>query len=300
MRALVPIGLVLWAGLTLLLAETRWFSRPSLSDRLAPYVAGATGPTRRVGLLSAESFREAVGPLARVVGERVSRVFGVSEDLEQRLARVHAPLDVTAFRVRQVAWGLAGLGIGTLLAAALRPAVPVSLLFSMGGALLAFLVPEQQTLAASTRWQRSLYLELPVVAEQIGMLLATGYSLTAALDRVARRGVGATAQDLRRVLHRIRQGTDESTALREWADLARVEAVDRFVAVLALNREATDLGRLIAEEARTIRRDVHRELVATMERRGQQVWIPVTVATLLPGVIFIAIPFTQALQALDL
>jgi hypothetical protein len=34
-----------------------------------------------------------------------------------------------------------------------------------------------------------------------------------------------------------------------------------------------------------------------MERRGQQVWIPVTVATLLPGVVFIAIPFTSALAA---
>ena len=34
-----------------------------------------------------------------------------------------------------------------------------------------------------------------------------------------------------------------------------------------------------------------------MERRGQQVWVPVTVATLLPGVIFLAIPFIEALKA---
>ena len=102
------------------------------------------------------------------------------------------------------------------------------------------------------------------------------------------------------VLRRTRQGVDETTALREWADLAGVEAVERLVSVLALNREATDLGRLIAEEARTIRRDVQRELIETMEKRGQQVWIPVTVATLVPGVIFIAIPFTQALEGLNL
>jgi F0F1-type ATP synthase membrane subunit c/vacuolar-type H+-ATPase subunit K len=85
-------------------------------------------------------------------------------------------------------------------------------------------------------------------------------------------------------------------ALGEWADLVEVDALDRFVSVLALNREATDLGRLIAEEARSIRRDVQRELVERMEARGQQVWIPVTVATLVPGVIFIAIPFMQALR----
>ena len=60
--------------------------------------------------------------------------------------------------------------------------------------------------------------------------------------------------------------------------------------------QAGDLGRLIADEARAIRRDVHRELIETIERRGQQVWIPVTVATLVPGVIFLAVPFIEALR----
>lgn len=300
LRVLVPVGLLLWAGLALLFHQLRWFARPTLTDRLSPYVPGGMGLPRRSGLLSAESFREAVGPLARGIGERVARVFGITEELERRLARVHSPLDVTAFRVRQVGWGLAGLGAGVLAAVAVRAAVPIALLFSFGGALLAFLVLEQQVAGASDRWKRSLVLELPVVAEQIGMLLGSGYSLGAAVDRVARRGRGAAAQDLRRVLVRVRQGLDEGAALREWADLADVEAVDRLVAVLALNREATDLGRLIAEEARTIRRDVQRELIETMDRRSQQVWIPVTVATLVPGVIFIAIPFTQALEGLNL
>jgi Flp pilus assembly protein TadB len=173
--------------------------------------------------------------------------------------------------------------------------VAIALLLTLGGMLLAFLLLEQQVTAASDRWKRAVHLELPVVAEQIGMLLGAGYSLVGALDRVARRGKGAIAQDLRLVLNRIRQGVTEERALREWADLADVDSLDRFVAVLALNREASDLGRLIATEARGIRRDVQRELVETMEKRGQQVWIPVTVATLLPGVIFIAIPFTAAL-----
>jgi tight adherence protein C len=129
----------------------------------------------------------------------------------------------------------------------------------------------------------------------VGMLLGAGYSLVAALDRVARRGSGAISADLHRVLRRIRHGVTEEDALREWSELADVPAVERFVAVLALNREASDLGRLIAEEARAIRRDVQRELVERMEKRGQQVWVPVTVATLLPGVVFIVIPFVSAL-----
>ena len=85
-------------------------------------------------------------------------------------------------------------------------------------------------------------------------------------------------------------------ALHEWAAVARVEALDRLIPVLALNSEAADLGRLVSEEARSIRREVQRRAVETMERRGQQVWIPVTVAALVPGAIFLAIPFIEALR----
>jgi tight adherence protein C len=293
--SLLLAGMLLWVGTTLLLAELRWFSRRPLSVRLGPYVPGGMGTRGRAGLLSVESFREAVGPLAKALGSQFSRLFGVSEDLDRRLRRIHAGLDVTGFRVRQIGWSLAGLGVGALFAVATRPPVPIALLTTFGGMLLAFLLLEQQVSSASDRWKRAVHLELPVVAEQLAMLLGSGYSLVAALDRVARRGQGAVARDLRRVLTRVRQGVAEERALQEWAELVDVASVDRFVSVLALNRETSDLGRLIAEEARTIRRDVQRELVETMEKRGQQVWIPVTVATLLPGVIFIAIPFTTAL-----
>jgi tight adherence protein C len=295
-RLLIAAGLLGWVGLTLLLSEVRWFRRRSLLERLQPYVPGGMGRRGRAGLLSVESFREAVGPVARALGGQFSRLFGVSEDLDTRLRRIHSPLDVTEFRVRQIGWAVAGFAVGALLTAAVRPPVPIALLLMVGGLLLAFLLLEQQVSSASDRWKRQVYLELPVVAEQVGMLLGAGYSLVAAIDRVASRGRGATAQDLRRVLRRIRHGVAEEVALREWAELVDVDAVDRLVSVLALNREASDLGRLIAEEARAIRKDVQRELVETMERRAQQVWIPVTVATLLPGVIFIAVPFTQALE----
>lgn len=294
-RLLVASALVGWIGMTLLLAEVRWFSRTPLTERLAPYVPGAWG-TRRAGLLSVESFREAVEPLAREVGERISFLLGVTEPLDRRLRRVHASLDATGFRVRQLGWALGAIGVGALFVLAVRPPAPVVLLVLLGAPALAFLLQEQQVVEAGRRWQRQLYLELPVVAEQLGMLLGAGWSLFGALDRVARRGDGAVASDLERVVARIRQGQTEAAALREWADLADVPAVERLVAVLALDRETSDLASMIAEEARSIRRDVQRELVETMGKRSQKVWIPVTVATLLPGVLFIAVPFIEAIR----
>ncbi|MCU1460393.1 MAG: hypothetical protein JWO37_468 [Acidimicrobiales bacterium] len=289
-------GLVLWAGMTLVLAEIRWFSRAPLTDRLRPYSPGGMARPARSGILSVESFRDVVAPLSQTIGERVARVFGVSEELSVRLERIHSPLDVAGFRVRQVGWSLAGFGLGAFVALAGQPAVPVALLVVLGSPLLAFLIVEQQVGTASSRWQRRVFLELPVVSEQLAMLLSSGYSLGAALNRLAARGTGKTARDLRRVCGRIRQGLSEIDALREWAEVADVAALDRLIPVLALNREASDLGRLLSEEARAIRRDVQRELVETAERRGQQVWIPVTVAALVPGVIFICIPFIEALK----
>ncbi len=295
-RVVVPSALVLWIGTTLLLSGLRWFARPSLAERLRPYAPGGMATRDRHGLLSVESFRDVVGPVARTVGERVSRAFGVSEELAVRLERIHSPLDVTAFRVRQAGWSLAGFGAGALLAMAASPPLVVALLLVLGGPVLAFLVLEQQVAAASTQWQRRVFLELPVIAEQLAMLLTAGYSLGAALNRIASRGSGTCAQDLARVCGRVRQGLSEVEALTEWAAVARVPALDRMLPVLALNRQATDLGRLLSDEARSIRRDVQRELVETVERRGQQVWIPVTVAALVPGVIFLAVPFLDALR----
>lgn len=296
MRLAVVSGLVLWAGAALVLSELRWFARPPLAERLRPYTPGGLGRQPSGGLLSLESFRDIVRPLSERLGERLARVFGITEELAVRLDRVHSPMDVAGFRMRQLGWSLAGLGVATLAGLALRPPPALALVLLLTGPLLAFLVVEQQLAAASARRQRRLFLELPVVSEQLAMLLAAGFSLSASLNRLAARGDGVCAEDLRRVAGRARQGLSEVDALREWAAVARVPALDRLVPVLALDREASDLGRLVSEEARAIRRDVHRELVETMERRTQQVWVPVTVATLVPGVVFLAIPFLEALR----
>jgi len=296
MRLAVLSTMALAVGMTLLLSEVRWFSRPALSDRLRPYSPGGMTSRSRGRLPSVETFRDVVGPLCRLSGERLSRVLGVREDLASRLERIHSPLDVTAFRVRQLGWTGFGFALGCLVSLAVRPPAVLALLFIFCAPTLAFLLVENQVAKASEAWRRRLFLELPVLSEQLAMLLSAGFSLGAALNRLADRGQGNVARDLARVCGRIRQGLSEIEALREWAALANVVALDRLIPVLALNREASDLGRLVSEEARAIRRDVQRGLVETAERRGQQVWVPVTVAALVPGVMFLAVPFTHALQ----
>jgi tight adherence protein C len=296
--ALVLAGLSLWVGLTLLLAEIRWFSRPALSDRLAPFVPGGDEVPRRSGWWSVATVSEVVGPLARDIGAAVGRAVGVTEDLGRRLRRVHATVDPTSFRVRQLGWAAATFAGATLVAVLVRLPLWLAVAVPLVAAVLALLLVEQRLLTASAAWQRALTLELPVVTEQLAMRMGAGASLTVAIERVAARGRGAAARDLTRVAARVRQGASADRALAEWADLAAVDAVTRLVSVLQLDRDTGDLGRLLTAEARTLREEQHRHLIEVAEKRGQQVWIPVTVAALLPGTVFIAIPFASAIGQL--
>lgn len=294
-RVLAIAGLCVWVGATLLLGEFRRLRRPRLLERLRPYSAAGASDAKQAGLLSVESVGELIGPLARQVGDRVASLFGVSDSVEHRLVRTHSHLDVTRFRVRQVGWSIAAGATGLAVAASGVPTVAAIVVIA-GGPLLVFLVIEQRLSAASSRWQDQVERELPVVSEQLAMLLNAGFSLGSALNRLASRGSGCCATDLTTVANRIRQGVRETKALREWSDIAGVEGVERLVSVLALNAGAVDLGRLVAHEAREQRKHLQRRDTEILERRAQQVWVPVTVATLIPGVILLAIPFVSALR----
>ena len=287
----MAVGLLLWAGTGLLLSALGIVRRPTLPTRIRPYVALATrgGPGTGPG-------RPA--PLGLVVGERLGRLLRSTEPLERRLRRVHHRLDLATFRFRQLshavlALGFAGVALATM-PIGLDPRVAGILVL---GTPLAVFAAHEQALALTDRAQtRQVVRELPVLAEQLAMLLASGRSVSAAIDRIGERGRGPGAADLRRVTRRIQQGIDERDALREWADLRPTVGVSHLVSVLTLAREATDLDRLVDQEAATIRADAHRELLAELERRAQQVWVPVTVATLLPGSLLLLVPFLDALR----
>ncbi len=292
-RLALGAGVLVWIGATLVLSGSRRFSRPALTDRLRPFHPGAGDRGPSAG--SVESVRDVLRPLVGDAGDRLAALFGVQEKLEVRLRRIHSDVSPGAFRARQMAWCGVALVAGAA-AASISRSAPLSLLLLVGGPLLAFLVIEQRLARASEQWQRTTEAELPVVAEQMATLLNAGYSLGAALARLAARGNGCVARDLDEVVNRLQQGLSEAEALREWAERSGSRAVERLVGILTVHSAAADLGRMVIAEARQARRDLHRRTVEVMERRAQQVWVPVTVATLVPGVILLAVPFLAALK----
>ena len=294
-RVLLLAGVLVWGGASLLLSQWSRLMRPTLTERLRPFHPGAA-TAHRPSPGSVASLLDVLHPLVRQAGDRLASLLGVREGADRRLRRIHATESASGFRLRQAAVsGLAAIA-GSLLALVLAAPIPVAALLVAGSPVLAFLVIEQRLARRSEEWQQRTADELPVVAEQMAMLVNAGFSVGAALARLAARGTGCVARDLETVVNRVQQGVSEAVALREWSEGVAVDSVQRLVALLTLHAEASDLGRLISAEARAARRDLQRRTIEQIERRAQQVWVPVTVATLLPGAVLLAVPFLAALH----
>lgn len=285
-------ALALTAGTALLLQELPWFRRSGLATRLAPYAPAGAARQRR----ASAGIRQLLLPGVDLVAGRLSRLLGVSGDLGLRLQRAGLEDDPGDVRMRQFTRTLGALGIAVLVSLAWRPPLTIVVMSIVTVPVLVLLLEEHRIDAAVERRRRRLRAELPIVVEQLGLLMTAGYSLPSALQRLAERSNGVVASDLRVVERRMGHGLSANAALDEWARRSGVDAVGRLVAVLRLHGEAGDLGALISAEARSVRAEAHRELLATIERRAQLVWVPVTVATLVPGLIFLAVPFMSAMS----
>ncbi len=295
--ALGLLGLLtLWVGAATCLAQTPWGRRRPLQRRLAPFLprsvdAGLDPPAARVGAGVA-----VLSPAVLHLMDRASRALGARDGLATRLLRADDDREPATFRAQQLAGAVVAVCVGGALAVGVGASDVGALGLLVGAPLVWIVATERRLDARIADQQRRLRLELPVVGEQLAILIGAGYSLPAALQRLAERGRGRAARDLGAVSRELRRGVPESAALAEWEARTGLPAVGRLVKVLAMHRDAGDLGHLVAAEARATRAESHRALVETIERRAQLVWIPVTVATLVPGLILLAVPFVAALR----
>jgi hypothetical protein len=278
-------------GAGLLLSNLRWFRRPPMWLRLQPYVpARTTGGGSREGL----DHVRATSTAGSGWSPPFAALLGPHHQLESRLRRAGREVDPATFRTRQFTAAVVALLAALAAVLAVSPAVPLAAALVIGAPALAILAAEQRLDHHIAARRRELVVALPVTTEQLGLLVGAGFSLGSALSRLAGRSTGVVADELGDVVRRIRQGRSEVDALREWAADSELPQVERLVGVLALHREAGDLAALLADETATVRAEAHRSLIEAIERRSQLVWVPVTVATLVPGLILLAVPFLSA------
>ena len=220
---------------------------------------------------------------------------GERTDLAVRIERAGVGVSARQFRSVQLIAAFFGLLLASLVAVVWALPAVVVLGVLVGFPCGALWVCDQVLVVAYRRRSAQVLRELPVVVEQLAGLMKNGVGLAEACADVAAHTAGLVAADLARIAREIGHGVPVEVALQAWADRHDVPAVRRVVAVLDAHRHAADLGGLLAAEVRELRAQGHRELLALMQQREQQVWIPVTVATLVPGVLLLGVPFVYTL-----
>jgi tight adherence protein C len=288
------LGGLFGASLLLVIRRLPFLRKPSIDDRIGPYLRDLGGGDVFVGVTDSGSPFAAVlrlfGPSLRAGAVRLERILGGAASVRRRLVRAGIDRSVEEFRIEQVLWGTAGFGAGLLVAlVALSFGVgnPVGLLVLCGFlGVLGVLSRDTYLTSRVRRRERRLLAELPTVAELLALSVAAGEGPAAALDRVARSCRGELAVELQRVLAETRAGEPLVRALDGLADRTGLVALSRFADGLAVALErGTPLADVLRAQAGDIREANRRELIESGARREVSMMVPV---------VFLVLPVTIA------
>lgn len=291
------LGAALGAGVLLIVSSWR-AARPTLAERVAPYVSsrattstllldgvGRTRRGRRDGLA-----RALTGPVVTDLARALEHLGSSAASIRSRLAQLPERGGVEAFRVEQVLWAAAGLLASLLIAlplVAIRdlqplPVAALVLLGGVGGALARDWVLTRQVRAR----ERRIVTEFPTVAELLALAVGAGESPVAALDRVARTVNGVMAHELQRTLADVRAGATMSQALTALGTRSNLAVITRFSDGVAIAIErGSPLAEVLQAQAADAREAGRRELMESGGRRE--------IAMLTP-VVFLLLPLTVA------
>lgn len=280
--------------------------RPSLDDRLAPYLRlgpaspaasePSSGPLRAV--------QQLLRPLMADAVRLAERLGSTTADVQSRLVRAGSSTTVEQLRAEQVAAaaiaGAAGLLLGIALVAgrgAHPAAAGVLVLVAAAGGLVArdaLLTRQVQ------RRERRLQAELPAVAELLALAVGAGDGALGALERVVLATRGELSVELGLVLAETRAGTPLTLALERAADRTGLVALARLLESVAVAVDrGTPLADVLRAQAQDVRESGRRELMETGGRREVAMMVPVVFLILPVTVVFALFPGLSALR-LDL
>lgn len=171
---------------------------------------------------------------------------------------------------------------------------PNVLLGALLGGGLTWLI--EKRLATWRRKARIAKLDSSLVAllSQIHLQLLNGRSLHAALSGA--KGVLNKDVSLLQVL--ARSGMDLDMAVGYWIEDFDTNTKKRVGDLLLTRASTSETISLTLGLIQQLKNEQRFALIASIERRNQLVWIPVTIAVLVPGMIFIAIPLEATLRSL--
>lgn len=294
------LGLALAAGLWLVVTVLLSTRRPSLADRVSPYLldlprSGRSATMRTIGNAPGSVARAVFGPSLTRLARGVERVLGGSTSVRRRLQRLGSDLTVEEFRVQQVLWGasaLAGVAGLVLLWAAGAGLAPGPALIACAASFAAGVLARDQALGAAVRRREEQVLaEFPTIADLLALSVAAGEGPVAAIERVVSRSDGELSRDLARVLGEVRTGTPVTRSLDALAARTGVPVLARFAEGLAVALErGTPLVDVLHAQAGDVREAGRRVLIETGARKEVAMMLPVVFLILPVTVLFAFYP----------
>ncbi len=292
------LGALAGSGLLLLAAGTPRARRPSLDDRLAPYLRDTPRPSRLLGAGGALTPFPTLERLIRpVLGDAVTfveRWVGGIASVRRRLEQLGGHMTVEQFRAEQVIWG--GFGLAAALGLALAQLLggarpnPVAVLASAGILTVAGVLGRDRWLTKQVRAREQRMLEeFPTIAELLALAVTAGEGPVGALERVHRISSGELSRELGRALAEARAGATLVSALDGIARRTSLAPLSRFVDGVAIAVErGTPLAEVLRAQAVDVREAGKRLLLESAGKREIAMMVPV-VFLILPVTLMFAL-----------
>lgn len=293
------IGLIGGLGLMLVLMRVPAARRPSLDDRMRPYLRDTARPSRLLSVVTVHTpFATLERLLAPVMVDAMrwaERISGGPGTVRRRLDQSGHGQSVEQFRAEQVIWGVLGAGAGlgfALLVAAQRglSVLPLVGLVLVGG--IAGVLVRDQLLSRAVRGREERMLaEFPTVAELLALSVGAGEGPVGALERVSRTCGGDLSVELRRTLNDARAGASLVQALEGLAARTSLPSLARFVDGVAVAVErGTPLSEVLQAQAQDVRELGRRRLMETGGKKEIAMMVPVVFLVLPVTVLFAVYP----------
>ena len=292
------LGAVAAAGLLMAILSTPPLRRPTLSDRIAPYLAEAGRPSRLLtgsGSVTTTALGRLTAPLVRDAVRFVDKIMGGRGSVERRLTAIESPLTVDQFRIEQVMWGSLGAAIGAgigLLAVILGQSNPfILVLLIVVSAAAGVLGRDWWLTQAVGKQEEGIIAEFPVIAEMLALSVTAGESPMGAIDRVTKLANGPLVTQLNGVLAEARAGTPFLAALTHLRDRTRLEPLARFLDGMAVAIErGTPLADVLRAQAADVRALSKRQLLESGGRKEIAMMVPVVFLVLPITILFALYP----------
>ncbi|HZI95994.1 MAG TPA: type II secretion system F family protein [Actinomycetales bacterium] len=304
------LGAVAGLGLWLVVVRLPVMRRPTLDDRLAPYLRDAARPSRLLGGSSSSTsgpfsvLERMLSPVMDDAARWVERITGGPGTVRRRIEQLGRGGSVEQFRAEQVIWGVLGLGAGSLVAVAIAArrgvaVIPLVAIVLVGG-LVGVMARDYLLSRAVRRREERMVTEFPTVAELLALSVSAGEGAVGALERVARTCHGELSAELRRTLADARAGASLVQALEGLAARTSLASLSRFVDGVAVAIErGTPLAEVLRAQAQDVRDLSRRQLMETGGKKEIAMMVPV-VFLVLPVTIVFAVYPGLAVLSLDL